>query len=97
LSIALASQFSGMRFYIMAGGSGAPNSPPISHINLLSKKTNLFLIPTSGIRSLNQVIDIFEAGADAIHIGKLLEQKSGWKVLGKIVKESKRHAGKDFL
>jgi len=97
LSIALASQFSGMRFYIMAGGSGAVNPPPISHINLLSKKTNLFLIPTSGIRSLTHVTGVFEAGADAVHIGKLLEQKSGWKVLEKIVKESKRYQGKDFL
>jgi phosphoglycerol geranylgeranyltransferase len=97
LSIALASQFSGMRFYIMAGGSGASSAPPISHIKLISEKTNLFLIPTSGIRTVVDARNIFGAGADAIHIGRLLEDKGGIKLLTKIVKESKRYAGKEFL
>ena len=96
LSVALAAQFSGLRFYVMAGGSGSKLPPPTEHIKLLSKKTNLFLIPTSGIRTVAQVEECYEAGADAIHVGNLIEEKGGLEVLGRMVKASKKYSGKKF-
>lgn len=97
LSIALASQFLGIRFYIMAGGSGVSLSPPEDHVELLRKKTDLFLIPTSGIKTAEQATHLFDAGADALHIGQILEEKNGLKHFDKMVKASKKYPGKDFM
>ncbi|MFH1224655.1 MAG: geranylgeranylglyceryl/heptaprenylglyceryl phosphate synthase [Candidatus Diapherotrites archaeon] len=96
LAIALAAQYLGMRFYIMAGGSGAPYPPPVEHVKLISKKTDLFLIPTSGINQVGQAKRLFANGADAIHVGKAIELKNGLKMLRDMVKISKKHDGKEF-
>lgn len=85
LLLALGAQYSGTRFLILGGGSGAPLPPPIDHVKLLRNKTNLFLMPTSGITKLDHVKDLFEAGADAIHISKLLESKQGQIEFKKII------------
>ncbi|MBN2013717.1 MAG: hypothetical protein JW778_00915 [Candidatus Altiarchaeota archaeon] len=97
LSIALAAEFSGSRFYIMAGGSESKLHPPADHVRLLTKETDLFVIPTSGIRTLKHAEEMFEAGADAIHVGRLIEDKKGLDILSKIVKSSKKYPGKEFL
>ena len=86
-----------MRFYIMAGGSGSPMPPPISHIKLVEKETNLFVIPTSGINSTSVANEMFLAKADAIHLGTLTETDSGIRKIEQIVKLSKRFPGRDFL
>ncbi len=97
LAVALAAQYLGMRIYIMAGGSGCKLIPPVSHLDLLAKKTNLFLIPTSGIVTKSNAETMFKHHADAIHIGNLLENAKGMKILGKMVDVSKKYPGKHFL
>ena len=96
LSIALAAEYCGFRFYIMAGGSGSKVAPPEEHIELLSENTNLFLIPTSGIRTLDDAKNMFKSGADAIHVGNLLETNGGTKILKDMVKASHTYPGKRF-
>jgi heptaprenylglyceryl phosphate synthase len=86
LLLSLGAQYSGTRFLILGGGSGAPLPPPEEHVKLIKDKTNLFLIPTSGIRKVEHAKGLFEAGADAIHISKLLESKEGFTEFEKIVK-----------
>lgn len=97
LAIAKAAEYLGIRFYIMAGGSGSKKPPPIEHVKILSEKTKLFVIPTSGINKTNIANDLFAAGADAIHIGNLLEKQEGFEILKKIVEISKQYPGKKFL
>jgi phosphoglycerol geranylgeranyltransferase len=95
LCTALAAQYLGLRFYIMAGGSGSENIPPAAHIKLLSKKTNLFLIPTSGIMTAENAQEMFMSGADAIHVGKLIEQENGIRKLKKMVETAQKFDGKN--
>lgn len=97
LSLALAAQYSGSRFYIMAGGSGCKLTPPEEHLKLLRNKTNLFLMPTSGIRNASDAKKMFEAGGDAIHVGTALEQTNGLKVISEMAKVATAFPGRDFL
>ncbi len=97
LAIALSAQYLGMRFYIMAGGSNSGLIPPVSHLDLLAKKTNLFLIPTSGIATVAHAETMFQHNADAIHVGTVLEKANGMKVLKKMVGVAKKYPGKQFL
>jgi phosphoglycerol geranylgeranyltransferase len=96
LANALACQYLGIRFYIMAGGSNSILPPPISHVSLLRKKTNLFLLPTSGIKSFSSIKGLFEAGADALHVGTLIESKNGLAKFKKFFNLSKKFPGKYF-
>jgi heptaprenylglyceryl phosphate synthase len=93
LTLALGAQYSGTRILILGGGSGAPLPPPEEHVKLIKDKTNLFLIPTSGITKLDHVKKLFNAGADAVHISKLLESKEGLTEFKKII----RYVEKDFI
>lgn len=97
LAIALAAQYLGMRIYIMASGSGSKLIPPVSHLDLLSKKTNLFLIPTSGIATASDAEEMFKHNADSIHVGTALEKPNGMKVLREMVAVAKKYPGKHFL
>ena len=97
LAVAKAAEFLGIRFYIMAGGSGSPKPPPISHISTLVKNSDLFVIPTSGINEVIQASKVFEAGADAIHIGNRLERKDRKEILKDMVKLSERFQGRSFI
>lgn len=94
LGIALAAQYLGMRFYIMAGGSGTRLLPPTDHIKLLSESTDLFVIPTSGIMTEKDAKLMFSSGADAIHVGKLMETPKGVDTLAKMVAVSQKFDGK---
>lgn len=96
LAIGLAAEYLGIRFYIMAGGSGANQIPPKNHVKLLSDKTELFIIPTSGIKSVNHATEIFASGADAIHVGKLTELPKGMAIIKKMNSASKKFGGKKF-
>lgn len=96
LSLALSGQYSGSRIYIMAGGSGCKLIPPKEHISLLKSKTNLFLIPTSGIRTASDVKEVFDAGADAIHVGNALEKSNGSETLIEMVEVAKKFSGRLF-
>ena len=97
LAVAKAAEYLGIRFYIMAGGSGSLNPPPLTHVERLVQKSNLFIIPTSGINTLETAKSLFAVGADAIHIGNRLEKSGGFKVLDEISKAIKHYPGKDFF
>lgn len=97
LATALACEYLGIRMYIMAGGSGSFLSPPESHVKLIHQKTGLFLIPTSGIRSVSHAKGLFEAGADALHIGSMIESKEGLEEFNKIFKLSKKYSGRKIV
>ncbi len=97
LAVGKAAQFLGIRFYIMAGGSGSPNPPSTKHVEKLAKHSQLFVIPTSGINTADQAKELFAAGADAVHIGNRLEQKSGFKDLEGMFKAAKLYEGRKFL
>lgn len=96
LAVALASEYLGMRFYIMAGGSGCKLTPPAKHVELISRKSNLFIIPTSGIVKPEQANDLFRHNADAIHIGALMEKENGANKLKQFVDVAKKYPGKQF-
>jgi len=97
LSVAKAAEYLGIRFYIMAGGSGSPKPPPIEHLKLIKKETQLFVIPTSGIKTQENVKSLFSEGADAIHVGNVIEKPDGLKIIEEMVKISKQYPGKSFL
>ncbi len=97
LAVALAMEKLGVRFYIAAGGSGCSLAPPPEHISLLREKTDLFIIPTSGIKTKQSAEELFKAGADAIHVGQLIEEKKGFEVLRDMIKSSKKFSGRDIL
>jgi len=97
LATALACEYLGIRVYIMAGGSGSFLPPPESHVKLIHEKTSLFVIPTSGIKSLAHVKSLLDAGADALHIGSMIETKEGLKEFDKIFKLSKKYSGRKII
>lgn len=97
LAIAKAAQYLGIRFYIMAGGSGSRNIAPLSHVEELAKNTDLFVIPTSGIVTTDHVKDLFSAGADAVHVGNLLQRNGGFKILSEMIKTSAFYPGRNFI
>lgn len=97
LAVAKAAEYFGVRFYIMAGGSGSLEPPPVEHISVLAKNTNLFLIPTSGINTASQAQEIFKVGADAIHIGNRLEKPGGFAILKEMAKISRSYKGRKFV
>lgn len=96
LATAKAAQYMGMRFYIMAGGSGSPNPPPVEHIEKLRKLSDMFVIATSGIRTVNQIKGVFAAGADAIHIGGILEKNFKEDILSDMLDTAKLYPGRRF-
>jgi phosphoglycerol geranylgeranyltransferase len=96
LATSLACEYLGIRFYIMAGGSGSLLPPPESHVRLIRKKTDLFVIPTSGIKSHSHVSSLFEAGADAVHVGSMIESKEGLLEFEKIFNSAKKYAGRSI-
>ncbi len=97
LAMAKAAQYFGIRLYIMAGGSGSSKHPPAEHVKKLSGNTDLFIIPTSGITTAEHAREMFEAGADAIHVGNRLEAGDGFGILDEMVKASERFQGKRFM
>jgi len=97
VSVALASQYLGIRFYIMAGGSNSRLPPSKAHVKAVKKNSNLFLIPTSGIKSESVAKELFAAGADALHLGSIIEEKNGLNKFERIFKLSKTFTGKNFL
>lgn len=97
LAVAKAAEYLGIRFYIMAGGSGSTKPPSVKHVEKLAKGSQLFVIPTSGINTATDAKELFAVGADAIHIGNKLETANGFKELKEIVKISKLYPGRNFL
>jgi len=96
LANGLACQYLGIRFYILAGGSGSLLPPPVSHVKLLHEKSDLFVIPTSGIKSEAHVKSLLAAGADAMHLGNMIESDSGLGKIEKLLKIANNYKGRKF-
>ena len=92
LALAVGAQNSGTRVFVVAGGSGAKLPPSTQLLKLIREKTELFLVAKSGIDTVSKAEEVFAAGADAIHVGKLLEMPSGTEILKKMLKAARKNA-----
>ena len=71
---AKAGEMLGMKIIYLDAGSGAQNSVPLDMIKLVEKTINIPLIVGGGIRTVQEAKAKFEAGADLIVIGTVLEE-----------------------
>jgi len=71
---ALAAQYLGMRFVYLEAGSGAEKPLPPSTVTTVRKAIEIPLIVGGGIRSVEAVDAILEAGADIIVTGTIAEK-----------------------
>lgn len=74
LSTVLAGELLGMHMTYLEAGSGAIHSVPAKMIELISDHINGPLIVGGGIRDLNTLESILDAGADLVVIGNHFEQ-----------------------
>ena len=82
----MAAQFLGMRFVYLEAGSGASSSVRPEMVRTVRKVFKGFLIVGGGIREPKTAKEIVKAGADALVIGTLLENKGSLKKLTEIAK-----------
>ena len=73
---AKAGEFMGNKLVYLEAGSGAKNSVPLEMINQVSTSIQLPLIVGGGIRSLTQIQNIFDAGADMVVIRTAFENNT---------------------
>lgn len=76
LSTAIAGELMGMRLTYLEAGSGAAIPVPASMISYISERTQLPLVVGGGITSLNDLNNAFDAGADIVVVGNILEQNT---------------------
>ncbi|HTL81577.1 MAG TPA: phosphoglycerol geranylgeranyltransferase, partial [Bacteroidia bacterium] len=74
-STALAGQQLGMKMIYLEAGSGAPNPLPVQLISQIRKTISVPLIAGGGIKSAEEITERFDAGADFIVVGNILEHK----------------------
>jgi putative glycerol-1-phosphate prenyltransferase len=74
LSTALAGELMGMRLTYLEAGSGASIPVPPELINYISERIQLPLVVGGGISSLNDLSNAYDAGADIVVVGNILEQ-----------------------
>lgn len=75
LSTAVAAELLGMRLVYLEAGSGADIPVPIEMINYVSNGLSLPLIVGGGIKTTDQMIAAFKAGADIVVVGNIFETK----------------------
>jgi phosphoglycerol geranylgeranyltransferase len=71
---ALAAQYLGMRLVYLEAGSGAPQHVPGSMVKRVKEEISIPLIVGGGIRSVDAAQEAFDAGADIVVTGTLVEQ-----------------------
>jgi putative glycerol-1-phosphate prenyltransferase len=76
LSTAIAGELLGMRLTYLEAGSGAIHPVPSELISLVSKKINTPIIVGGGIKSTDDIGRAFDAGADLVVVGNVLEDES---------------------
>jgi putative glycerol-1-phosphate prenyltransferase len=74
VNTAVAGQLLGFSCVFMDAGSGALNSIPTEMIAAVKNEIDLPLIIGGGIRSLAQIEEIYNAGADVVVIGNKIEE-----------------------
>ena len=91
-SLAMAGELSGSRFIVTDVGSAAPDPVPLDMIKMVRKAVNpeVPYICAGGIKTPDQAKAMITAGADAIHIGTVIEKSDDVKkTLGEYVKAIK--------
>lgn len=71
---ALAGEMLGLSCLYLDGGSGAQNSVSLSMIKKVKSSVNLPVIVGGGVKSVNQVTEMWDAGADLVVIGTAIEK-----------------------
>lgn len=74
VSTALAGEMLGLKVIYLEAGSGAIQPVPMEMIKQINEKIKLPLIVGGGIRSKQEAIHAFEAGADIIVVGSAIER-----------------------
>ncbi len=74
LNTALAGQYMGKKLIYLEAGSGAKAPVGLDIIEVISKKLNIPIIVGGGIRSKQQLLQAFKAGADMVVIGTAFEE-----------------------
>ncbi|MDD4991071.1 MAG: geranylgeranylglyceryl/heptaprenylglyceryl phosphate synthase [Paludibacter sp.] len=77
LSTAVAGELLGMRIVYLEAGSGANIPVPAEMIEYVSAGLSLPLIVGGGIKTIEQLLDAFDAGADLVVVGNVFEDQPG--------------------
>jgi len=96
---ALAGQYMGSHLAILESGGGASSPAPAEMISYTRKLIDIPLVVAGGVRNERYAHDCIKAGADIVHIGSAVEDRSGniskaESLLKKMV-EAVRKAGKE--
>jgi putative glycerol-1-phosphate prenyltransferase len=74
LATAMAAELLGKKIIYLEAGSGADESVPLDVIRLIKKEVNLPLIVGGGLKSIETIQAVFDAGADHAVVGNYLEE-----------------------
>lgn len=77
LSTAVAGELLGMRMIYLEAGSGAKFAVPAEMIGYVSEGLSLPLIVGGGIKTTEQLVEAFDAGADIVVVGNVFESQPG--------------------
>lgn len=88
---ALAAQYFGMRFVYLEAGSGVTSHVSVSLVSEVRRTFDGILVVGGGIRDGTAASNIAKAGADAIVLGTMLEEKSFEAPLRQIVRAVQKH------
>lgn len=75
VATALAGEMLGLGLIYLEAGSGASNPVPTEIINSVRKNISVPIVVGGGIRAKDQIVEIFEAGADIIILGNGCEKR----------------------
>ncbi len=84
---AMAGELLGLKLLYMETGSGAENSPSYDMIKKVRKNIDIPIIVGGGIRDIDTVQNVLDAGADVIVVGNHIEKNKEFiKKIGEIMK-----------
>ena len=74
LATAMAAELLGKQLLYIEAGSGALECVPADTIALIKKEVNLPILVGGGVRNIDTIAELFEAGADHVVIGNYIEE-----------------------
>lgn len=74
VATAMAGEMLGLRMIYLEGGSGALKPVPVNLIKAVRQNISIPLVIGGGIRTKNEIEEIFESGADMIVLGNSVEK-----------------------
>ena len=93
VAYALAAQYMGLRFVYLEAGSGALSPIPTNVVQAVKSSIDVPLVVGGGIKSIDQMKKILEAGADIVVTGTMAER--GEDALKALIRVVKNHIRKD--